>query len=638
MYNEHFGLDRAPFRITPDTKLFYPGGARGEVLEALMYAVSSGEGIVKVVGEVGSGKTMLCRMLEERLADKVDIVYLANPSLSPEDTLHAIALEMKLDVGSEANRLQVMHALQKRLLEKHANNRQVVVFVEEAQSMPIATLEEIRLLSNLETNRDKLLQIVLFGQPELDDNLDKPEIRQLKERITHSFYLQPFTPEQMREYVNFRMRAVGYRGPDIFRGGAYRRMAKASRGLTRRINILADKALLAAFAEDTFDVGKRHVNIAVNDSQFTRTRRWGLPEISLILGLVLITAAVAWTFIQRSDAVSERLRQWLPGGASQQMSRQATTQGQSGGEANAAAMPESANADRQAAMDADASSSALADESPLASVVTGADAMTRPSGATDGQSRDQDSGSGVPAQAASAQPPVPIARGGSRLVLSDTLSQTPQSDARMVEPTATAAPDEIASAAGGVQPSSTGLVSQPERAAEPVAVAVGAPSVDQEAVDQEAVVQEAVDQGAADQAAVDQGAVDQAAVEMIASTAEETLVPVGEGVGPLTEARLVATRDWLQAADHRNFSIQLLLTDFGRRANLENFLRERQAAGEVDDYYVFETRIRSNIWYGVLYKEYPSFGAAKAALEELPEEFRYHQPFIRNVRDIATLG
>jgi type II secretory pathway predicted ATPase ExeA len=236
MYNEHFGLERSPFRITPDTKLFYPGGHRGEILEALIYAVTSGEGIVKVVGEVGSGKTMLCRMLEERLADKVDIVYLANPSLSPEETLHAIALEMKLNVDSTANRLQVMHALQERLLEKHADNRQVVVFVEEAQSMPIATLEEIRLLSNLETNRDKLLQIVLFGQPELDENLSQSEIRQLNERITHSFYLQAFTPEQMREYVNFRMRAVGYRGPDIFRGGAYRRMAKASEGLTRRIN------------------------------------------------------------------------------------------------------------------------------------------------------------------------------------------------------------------------------------------------------------------------------------------------------------------------------------------------------------------------------------------------------------------
>jgi type II secretory pathway predicted ATPase ExeA/septal ring-binding cell division protein DamX len=561
-----------------------------------------------VVGEVGSGKTMLCRMLEERLANTVDIVYLANPSLSPEDTLHAIALEMKLDVDAGANRLQVMHALQERLLEKHANNRQVVVFVEEAQSMPIGTLEEIRLLSNLETNRDKLLQIILFGQPELDDNLDKPEIRQLKERITHSFYLQPFTPEQMREYVNFRMRAVGYRGPDIFRGGAYRRMAKASRGLTRRINILADKALLAAFAEDTFDVGKRHVKIAVNDSQFARTRRWGLPEISLASGLVLIVVAVAWTFIQRSDAVSERLWQWLPGGASQQMSQPAANQGQSGGEANAAAMPESAQTDRRAAIAGDASSSAA----------TGSDGIARATGIGDGQSREQDSGSGTQAQAAAAQPPVPNVSGGSRLVLSDSLRQPPESDARMGEQISAAVPDTVASTGGGVQPSSAGLASMPEPAVESVAMAVGAPPVDQEAVDREAVPREAV--------------------ETIASPMEEIVVPVGEALGPLTEARLLATRDWLQVADEQHFSIQLLLTDFARRANLEAFLRERQSAGEVEDYFVFETRIRSNIWYGVLYKEYPSFGAAKAALEELPEEFRYHQPFIRNVRDIATLG
>jgi type II secretory pathway predicted ATPase ExeA/septal ring-binding cell division protein DamX len=578
-----------------------------------MYAVSSGEGIVKVVGEVGSGKTMLCRMLEERLTDKVDIVYLANPSLSPEDTLHAIALEMTLDVDAGANRLQVMHALQERLLEKHANNRQVVVFVEEAQSMPIATLEEIRLLSNLETNRDKLLQIVLFGQPELDDNLEQPEIRQLKERITHSFYLQPFTPEQMREYVNFRMRAVGYRGPDIFRAGAYRRMARASGGLTRRINILADKALLAAFAEDTFDVATRHVKIAVNDSQFARIRRWGLPEISLISGLVLMVVAVSWTFVQRSDAVSERLRQWLPGGASQQMSQPAANQGQSGGEANAAAMPESAPTGRQAAIGGDASSTAVADESLLAAAATGADAIARATGTTDGRSREQDSGSGTQAQPASTRPPMPIAQAGSRLVLSESLSQPPQSDARMVEQTSTAAPDEIASAAGGVQPSSTGLVSIPEQVAEAVAVAVAAPLVDHEAVDQ-------------------------AAVETIASPMEEILVPVGEAVGPLTEARLVATRDWLQVANEQHFSIQLLLTDFARRANLEKFLRARQAAGDVNDYFVFETRIRSTLWYGVLYKEYTSFAAAKAALEELPEEFRYHQPFIRNMRDIATLG
>ena len=199
MYNEYFGLNQAPFRITPDTALFYTGGARGDVLDALVYAITSGEGIVKVVGEVGTGKTMLCRMLEERLPKNVQIAYLANPSLTPGDILHAVALELELDIAGDANRLQVMHRLQETLLARHANNQRVVVLVEEAQSMPVDTLEEIRLLSNLETKNEKLLQIVLFGQPELDDNLSKPQIRQLRERITHRFALKPLGREEVKD-------------------------------------------------------------------------------------------------------------------------------------------------------------------------------------------------------------------------------------------------------------------------------------------------------------------------------------------------------------------------------------------------------------------------------------------------------
>ena len=611
MYNDHFGLKRAPFRITPDTKLFYPGGSRGEILEALLYAVSSGEGIVKVVGEVGSGKTMLCRMLEERLADNVDIVYLANPSLSPEDTLHAIAMEMKLGLGPQANRLQVMHALQERLLEKHADNRQVVVFVEEAQSMPIATLEEIRLLSNLETNRDKLLQIVLFGQPELDDNLEQAEIRQLKERITHSFYLQPFTPEQMREYVNFRMRAVGYRGPDIFRGGAYRRLARASEGLTRRINILADKALLAAFAEDTFDVDKRHIKIAINDSQFLRHRRWGLAEISLISGLLLIAAAVTWTFVQRSPAIGEQLRQLLSGGVSEQISQVSANLEAAGDDAPAAAMPESSQAEPQAAATETAPVPASDVEHPPASVLADSNASGDATGAADAVSTNAESSLATPVPA---RPALLVASGGSRLLLSDSLARAPPPSAAAAEPRRPeAAVAEAEVAADGVQAAPARAAPMPLQAAESVAPAAGTKQ----------------------QAALP---VKQEADDIVAEPAEKTWAPLGKDVGPLTEARLLATRDWLKSANDGHFSIQLLLTDFARRDNLEKFLRERWAADGVEDYYVFETRIRSTIWYGVLYKEYDSFSAAKAALEELPEEFRYHQPFIRNVRDIATLG
>jgi MSHA biogenesis protein MshM len=220
MYYAHFGLKEPPFKITPNTEVFYTGGNRGAVLDALIYAITNGEGIVKVVGEVGSGKTMLCRMLQTMLPEKIESIYLANPSVAPEDVLHAIAFELQLKLPKNADRLKVMQVLQKHLLARHAAGKQVVIFVEEAQGMPLATLEEIRLLSNLETKHDKLLQIVLFGQPELDENLNQSNIRQLRERITHSFNLAPLQQKEISEYLMFRLRSAGYFGPPLFNAAA----------------------------------------------------------------------------------------------------------------------------------------------------------------------------------------------------------------------------------------------------------------------------------------------------------------------------------------------------------------------------------------------------------------------------------
>jgi len=300
MYFEHFGLSQAPFKITPNTDFFFGGGNRGPILEALIYAITQGEGIVKVTGEVGSGKTMLCSMLQARLPAHVETVYLANPSVSPGEILHAIAFEMQLDVPRDAGRLAVMHAIQGHLLKRHAEGRRVVLFVEESQGMPIATLEEIRLLSNLETKSDKLLQIVLFGQPELDDNLRENSIRQLKERITHSFRLEPLTAAETREYLMFRLRAAGYRGPDLFTDGIVREIARISGGLTRRINLIADKALLAAFSENTHSIRQKHLDAAVRDSEFARNAkpagtppRWGQAALLVIVGMVAGAAIFA---------------------------------------------------------------------------------------------------------------------------------------------------------------------------------------------------------------------------------------------------------------------------------------------------------------------------------------------------------
>ena len=306
MYYAFFGLKQPPFKITPDTDFFFEGGNRGAVLEALIYAVTHGEGIVKVTGEVGSGKTMLCRVLQARLPKSVDVVYLANPSVSPEEILHAIAFELQLPIARDAGRLVVMHALNEYLLARHAEGRQVVIFLEESQSMPLATLEEIRLLSNLETKQHKLLQIVLFGQPELDENLGKSQIRQLRERITHSFSLGPLKTEDVRAYLAFRLRAAGYHGPDLFPPTVVRYIAQATTGLTRRINIVADKALLAAFAENTHNVTMKHAKAAVHDSEFSSRAahpgrlRWLAPTAAFLLG-ALVVAGLYLAYSHLSD-------------------------------------------------------------------------------------------------------------------------------------------------------------------------------------------------------------------------------------------------------------------------------------------------------------------------------------------------
>jgi MSHA biogenesis protein MshM len=295
MYYAHFGLKEPPFKITPNTEFFFNGSNRGAVLDALIYAVTSGEGIVKVVGEVGSGKTMLCRMLQSNLPDSVESIYLANPSVAPEDILHAIAFELGLKLPKNADKLKVMQTLQTYLLERHQAGKQVVIFVEEAQGMPLATLEEIRLLSNLETKHDKLLQMVLFGQPELDVNLNQSHIRQLRERITHSFNLSPLHTKEVADYLIFRLRAAGYFGPHLFSPRAIAKLAKASEGLVRRVNILADKALLAAFADNVYQVTPKHVQAAIADSEFgaEKARKagkkwWLLGLLGVILAGVLL--------------------------------------------------------------------------------------------------------------------------------------------------------------------------------------------------------------------------------------------------------------------------------------------------------------------------------------------------------------
>ena len=296
LYLDHFGLNEPPFRITPHTDFFFDGADRGATLEALIYAVTHDEGIVKVSGEVGSGKTMLCRVLMERLPAEVATIYLATPSLARDEILQAIGDELGLQLAER--RTVALRELQEHLIKLYAGGRRVVILIDEAHAMPDDTLEQVRLLSNLESNRHKLLQIVLFGQPELDATLAKPSLRQLRDRITHSFRMRPLATTEVAKYLGFRMRAAGYRGPDVFASRAATRIARASQGLTRRINILADKALLAAYSQGSHAVTPAHARAAIADSDF-RGAGMRAPRPAALIGAglaagALITAGIYW--------------------------------------------------------------------------------------------------------------------------------------------------------------------------------------------------------------------------------------------------------------------------------------------------------------------------------------------------------
>ncbi|GAB2182073.1 hypothetical protein DLREEDagrD3_22960 [Denitratisoma sp. agr-D3] len=308
MYLNHFGLNELPFRITPHTEFFFSGANRGSTLDALLYAITHDEGIVKVSGEVGSGKTMLCRVLMERLPASVAIVYLANPSLSRDDILYAIADELNLHLTEGMRPNSVLRQLQEHLTQLNREEKRVVILVDEAHAMPVEALEEIRLLSNLESKRHKLLHLVLFGQPEINDILARPDMRQLKERITHNFLLEPLVRDDVAEYIEFRLRAAGYRGPNVFSPQSTRLIAEASLGLTRRINILADKTLLAAFSENTHQITAKHVRTAIKDCDFSpatlpgyRPPQQARPYLAATIALTLIGATYLLTKFSGQD-------------------------------------------------------------------------------------------------------------------------------------------------------------------------------------------------------------------------------------------------------------------------------------------------------------------------------------------------
>lgn len=313
LYLKHFGLREPPFRITPHTDFFFSGANRGPTLDALIYAITQDEGIVIVTGEVGSGKTMLCRMLLERLPENVETLYLANPSLSRHEILGAIADELGIPADGRATH-SLTRALQDELIQRYAAGKRIVILIDEAHAMPVESLEEIRLLSNLESKANKLLQIALFAQPELDERLSTADMRQLRERVTQHFSLSPLKAEEVAVYIEFRLRKAGYCGPNPFTNEAVKLIANESAGLSRRINILADKSMLAAYSKGNHQVNRTEVKAAADDARFSplhpkRTTRL-TPILWVMLGGI---SAIVLVYLATGLNLSDK---WRPSASS----------------------------------------------------------------------------------------------------------------------------------------------------------------------------------------------------------------------------------------------------------------------------------------------------------------------------------
>ncbi|HMH19091.1 MAG TPA: AAA family ATPase [Burkholderiales bacterium] len=294
-YLSHFGLREPPFGITPDTSFFYACKSSQEALNTLIVAVANGEGFIKITGEVGTGKTLLCRKFLATLDDSWASAYVPNPNLEPRTLLLALAEEMGVILDSGLDQHHLLKALNLALLDFARRKRRVVVCLDEAQAMPLDSLETLRLLTNLETEKRKLAQVVLFGQPELDERLSHESVRQLRQRITFQHHLGTLTREETDHYLAHRLSVGGYTGDRVFAPGASRTIHRTSRGVPRLVNILAHKALMLAYGEGSRKVSARHARAAAADtpSSFAFSPAW----IWLALGCIAFSS-IGWMILR----------------------------------------------------------------------------------------------------------------------------------------------------------------------------------------------------------------------------------------------------------------------------------------------------------------------------------------------------
>lgn len=300
MYQQFFGFKSLPFKITPDERVFFAGAHRQEMLDALLYSIERGEGIITVIGEVGIGKTTLARVLSNRFSDCFAIISIFTPNVSPLDMLRLIAQEAQLNPPASAGKVELMQLIRAYCLDLHQQGKRFLLLVDEAQTMLIETIEELRLLSNMQVDDVKLVQVLLFGQPELDRMLNSPELRQVKDRVVFQIHIEPFSRDELADYLAFRLQQAGYQGQHFFSTAVVDAIYRKSQGYARAVNRLADQALMAAFAEQTHQVLLSHVESSnqeaiqplVSDETKVQT-----PQLWLLMGASLFKSKRVLTVV-----------------------------------------------------------------------------------------------------------------------------------------------------------------------------------------------------------------------------------------------------------------------------------------------------------------------------------------------------
>jgi MSHA biogenesis protein MshM len=274
MYKRHFGLHELPFGITPDTSFFFRCDHAQEALNTLLVAARSGEGFIKITGEVGTGKTLLCRKFMATLGDEFVTAYIPNPLLEPRTLMLALADELGIVLDKDVDQHRLLKSINHRLLDLARGGKRVLLCLDEAQAIPLESLEALRLLTNLETEKRKLLQIVLFGQPELNRKLALQAIRQLTQRISFHYHLGALSQDDLSFYLVHRLLVAGYAGNRLFSQAAVRCLYAASGGIPRLVNILAHKSLMLTYGEGKQEVGAQHVKAAARDTLDTYRTSW----------------------------------------------------------------------------------------------------------------------------------------------------------------------------------------------------------------------------------------------------------------------------------------------------------------------------------------------------------------------------